>query len=179
MTGRCLAVIVLSFALAACARSSCPCAPVTVTSNTPSPPLVPSSSEPGIVFRNELGTGFRLTRAVFFVDRAPQLQLEATDDKPLPREILVPGAAPAAGEHELYVLLELRGQGSGDREYLGGYRFEVKSSHSFTVQTGRPLRVEAIAWEKPAEAIEQRPAVRYVESAKGALVPPAKPCTSP
>jgi hypothetical protein len=176
MTLRCLAALVaLISALGACASSSCPCAPVTVTSITPPPP-VPSGSQPGIIFRDELGAAFQLTRAVFFLDRAPLLQLDATDDKPLPREILVPGAVPSAGEHELYILLELRGHGSGADEYLRGYRFEVKSAHRFTVVEGRPLRLEGIAWARPAQAIEQRPAIRYVESVKGVLVPPEMPC---
>jgi hypothetical protein len=50
--------------------------------------------------------------------------------------------------------------------YLRGYRFEVRSSHSFTVTEGKAVSLKAIAYEKGGVTtpLEQRPAVRYLES---------------
>ena len=59
--------------------------------------------------------------------------------------------------------------------YLRGYRFEVKSSHSFTVTEGKTIQLEAVAWEKGGVTtpLEQRPTIRYVEKIKGAGGPAA------
>jgi hypothetical protein len=55
--------------------------------------------------------------------------------------------------------------------YLRGYKFEVKSSHAFTVTEGKAIELEVIAWEKGGVTtpLEQRPAVRYVEKIKSGL----------
>jgi hypothetical protein len=63
-------------------------------------------------------------------------------------------------------MLELRGHGYGVFSYLRGYRFEVRSSHSFTVTEGKAVTLRAIAYEKGGVTtpLEQRPAVRYIEN---------------
>ncbi|PIE05298.1 MAG: hypothetical protein CSA75_05495 [Sorangium cellulosum] len=50
--------------------------------------------------------------------------------------------------------------------YLRGYKFEVRSSHSFTVTEGKSIKLRAIAHEKGGVTtpLEQRPAVRYLEN---------------
>jgi hypothetical protein len=56
--------------------------------------------------------------------------------------------------------------------YLRGYKFEVKSSHSFTITEGKTVELEAVAWEKGGVTtpLEQRPAVRYTEKIRSGTV---------
>jgi hypothetical protein len=147
-------------ALAACAtHSPPPCAPV-----RPSQTQIGAPPLHEVVFRNELTSWLRLTRAHFSLDGVVVFNAQSSETRSLPCEIsLVAGALPP-GDHVLQVLLQLRGHGEGPLSYLRGYRFEVKSSHSFTVKENQAFRLEAIAWEKGTTQtpLEQRPAIRYV-----------------
>jgi len=118
-------------------------------------------------FQNEMSGAFRLTRAVFVLDGAVQYSRD-DDTGALAAQKSIPvyeGSIPP-GDHTLQVVLELRGHGYGVFSYLRGYKFEVRSSHSFTVTDGKAVTLRAIAYEKGGVTtpLEQRPAVRYVES---------------
>jgi hypothetical protein len=88
------------------------------------------------------------------------------------------------------VLVNLQGNGYGVFSYLRGYKFEVRSSHSFTAVEGKTINLDAVSYEKGGVTtpLEERPAVRYSEkiasgisdaapaSAPGAAAPaPAAP----
>ncbi|MEM9691107.1 MAG: hypothetical protein AAGA56_01055, partial [Myxococcota bacterium] len=68
-----------------------------------------------------------------------------------------------------------QGNGYGVFSYLRGYRFEVRSSHSFTAVEGKTTRLRILAYEKGGVTtpIEERPAVRYLEKVIQGLVDPA------
>lgn len=126
-----------------------------------------AGSRAGIVFENTMSGAFRLTRAVFVLDGAVQYN-KNDDTGALAEQTNIPiyrGSIPP-GDHTLQVMLEFRGHGYGVFSYLRGYRFEVRSSHSFTVTEGKAIKLRAIAYEKGGVTtpLEQRPAVRYVES---------------
>lgn len=119
-----------------------------------------------IAFDNKMSGAFRLTRAVFVLDGAVQFN-RADDSGALAEQKTIPiyrGSMPP-GDHTLQVLLEFRGHGFGVFSYLKGYRFEVRSSHSFTIPQGKSLALQVVAYEKGGvtTALEQRPAVRYSE----------------
>ena len=119
-----------------------------------------------IRFTNDMSTAFKLNRALFVLDGAVQYNKQ-DDTGALAEQKQIPifsGSIPP-GDHTLQVMLQLRGHGYGVFSYLRGYKFEVKSSHSFTVTEGKSIELEAIAWEKGGVTtpLEQRPAVRYVE----------------
>jgi hypothetical protein len=122
-----------------------------------------------IRFKDEMSSAFRLTRALFVLDGA--VQYNTTDDTgTLASQPMIPifsGPIPP-GDHTLQVLIQLRGHGYGVFSYLRGYKFEVKSSHAFTVSEGKTIDLEAVAWEKGGVTtpLEQRPAVRYVEKVR-------------
>jgi len=125
-----------------------------------------------IHFKNEMSNAFRLTRALFVLDGAVQYNKE-DDTGALAAQPEIPifsGTIPP-GDHTLQVLVQLRGHGYGVFSYLRGYKFEVKSSHAFTVTEGKAIDLEVIAWEKGGVTtpLEQRPAVRYVEKIRSGL----------
>ncbi len=124
-----------------------------------------------IVFTNDLSSAFRLVRALFVLDGAVQYNKQ-DDTGALAEQKSIPifsGSIPP-GDHTLQVLIKLQGYGYGVFSYLRGYKFEFKSTHSFTVAEGKTMRVEAVAWEKGGVTtpLEQRPAIRYVEKFAGA-----------
>jgi len=136
-----------------------------------------SGSEPGIVFRSEMSNSFQVTRVLIVLDHRVLYHREAKGGRALPPVPFLPIATPTPGEHELQVLTQLRGHGEGDASYLDGYKFEVKSSHRFTVKENKAIRIEVIAWERGDQGtpFEQRPAVRFIEALAPLPVPSPEP----
>jgi hypothetical protein len=129
-----------------------------------------------ITFKNDLSGAFRLTGAVFVLDGAVQYNRQDDSEAGLlsnQKEIPIFSGSIPPGDHTLQVLLQLRGHGYGVFSYLRGYRFEVKSDHSFTITEGKTIDLEIVAFEKGGVTtpLEQRPAVRYVEKIKTGLQP--------
>ncbi len=122
-----------------------------------------------VVFINDLSGTFRVTQALFVLDGA--VQYNKQDDTGLlasQKEIPIFSGSIPPGDHTLQILLKLRGHGYGVFSYLRSYQFEVRNSHSFTVTEGKTVELKAVAFEQGdvTTAIEQRPAVRYVQKIK-------------
>jgi hypothetical protein len=127
-----------------------------------------------ITFKNDMSAAFRLTRALVVLDGAVQYnKQDDTGQLAAQKEIPIFSGSIPPGDHTLQVLLQLRGHGYGVFSYLRGYRFEVKSDHSFTITEGKTIDLEIVAFEKGGVTtpLEQRPAVRYVEKIKTGLQP--------
>lgn len=119
-----------------------------------------------VKFTNDMSSVFRLSRALFVLDGAVQYnKQDDTGALAAQKEIPIFSGSVPPGDHTLQVLLQFQGYGYGVFSYLRGYRFEVKSSHSFTVTEGKTMELETIAYEKGGVTtpVEQRPAVRFVE----------------
>lgn len=125
-----------------------------------------------IRFSNELSDAFRVTRLLFVVDGA--VQYNKTDQSgALSEQEQIPifnGTIPP-GDHSMQVLVNLQGHGYGVFSYLRGYRFEVRSSHSFTAVDGKTMNLDAVAYEKGGVTtpLEERPAIRYREKVSTGL----------
>jgi hypothetical protein len=81
-------------------------------------------------------------------------------------------------------LLNFQGNGYGVFTYLRGYKFEVKSSHSFTAVEGKTLTLAATALEKGGVTtpLEQRPGIEWqekVQSIGSAAPTPGAPAGAP
>jgi hypothetical protein len=125
-----------------------------------------AGSRAEVEFKNEMSSAFLLTRALFVIDG--QIQYNRTDDsgaladqKDIP---IYTGSVPP-GDHTIQVGLTFQGNGFGVFSYLRGYKFEVKSSHSFTAIEGKALTVTATAYEKGGVTtpLEQRPTIDWHE----------------
>ncbi len=119
-----------------------------------------------VLFENEMSSAFRLVRGLVVMDGAVQYNRQddtgaLSDQKQIP---IFSGSIPP-GDHTLQVLLNYQGNGFGVFTYLRGYKFEVKSSHSFTVAEGKTITVTAIGLEKGGVTtpLEQRPAIDWRE----------------
>lgn len=127
-----------------------------------------------ITFKNDLSSAFRVTGATFVLDGA--VQYNKTDESEnsalaAQKEIPVFSGSIPPGDHTLQVVLRLRGHGYGVFSYLRGYKFQVPSSHTFTITEGKTLKLDVIAWEKGdvTTALEQRPSIRYVENLRAGV----------
>ena len=125
-----------------------------------------AGSRAEVLFKNEMSSAFRLTRALFIVDGAVQYNRQdesgqLADQKEIP---IFSGSIPP-GDHTVQVVLNFQGNGYGVFTYLKGYKFEVKSAHSFTSVEGKTLTLTATALEKGGvtTSLEQRPSVDWNE----------------
>lgn len=125
-----------------------------------------------ITFINDMSSAFRMTQALFVLDGAVQYnKQDETGVLAGQKEIPIFSGSIPPGDHTLQVLVKLRGHGYGVFSYLQGYRFEIRSSHSFTITEGKTIELKAIAFEKGdvTTPIEQRPAVRYHKNVRTGL----------
>jgi hypothetical protein len=125
-----------------------------------------SGSRAEVTFKNEMSSAFRLTRALFVVDGAVQYNRQdetgaLADQKEIP---IFSGSIPP-GDHTVQVILNFQGNGYGVFTYLRGYKFEVKSAHSFTAIEGKTISIVATALEKGGVTtpLEQRPTIEWGE----------------
>jgi hypothetical protein len=125
-----------------------------------------AGSRAEVAYHNEMSGAFLLTRALFVVDGQIQYNRQdesgaLADQKDIP---VFTGSVPP-GDHTIQVSLTFQGNGFGVFSYLRGYKFEVKSSHSFTALEGKMLSVTATSFEKGGATtpLEQRPTVEWNE----------------
>ena len=135
-----------------------------------------SGSRAVVRFENKFSNLFELTRLTVVLDGAVQYN-KSDRSGALAEQTVIPifnGSIPP-GDHTLQVLVNLQGNGFGVFSYMRGYRFEVRSSHSFTAVEGKTMRLRVIAYEKGGvdTALEERPAVRYMEKVVSGLVDPS------
>jgi len=119
-----------------------------------------------VVFENDMSSAFRLKRLVALYDGAPlATKTDETDQIGDQKEIPLYAELVQPGDHTLQVLIEYQGNGYGIFSYLKGYKFEVRSSRSFTAIEGKTIQLRVIGYEQggPTTPLEERPAVRYVE----------------
>ncbi len=137
-----------------------------------------AGSRAEVAFHNEMSGAFLLTRALFVMDG--QIQYNRQDESGAladQKEIPVFTGSVPPGDHTIQVSLTFQGNGFGVFSYLRGYKFEVKSSHSFTALEGKMLSVTATSFEKGGATtpLEQRPTVEWNEK----IQPLSASATSP
>lgn len=135
-----------------------------------------------VQFKNEMSSAFLLTRAVVVVDG--QVQYSRQDDSGAlaeQKEIPIYSGSMPAADHTISVALTFQGNGYGVFSYLRGYKFEVKSSHSFTAADGKAMTIVATAYEKGGVTtpLEQRPAIQWQEKAQGLASTPVAASSAP
>lgn len=116
---------------------------------------------------NRLGGGYALEGVQYFLDgksvfsrnEGTQRAGGGLDDA---REFKVLEQAVTPGDHELQVVLMLRGQGYRLFSYLREYQFQVQSSFDFDVEPGVTQVIRATAASRGGlRSYDQRPTVRY------------------
>jgi len=144
-----------------------------------------AGSRSEVQFKNEMSSAFLLIRALFVIDGQAQYNRQddygaLADQKEIP---IFSGSMPP-GDHTIQIALTFQGNGFGVFSYLRGYKFDLKSSHSFTAIEGKSLTITATAFEKGGVTtpLDQRPAVEWHEKLQPLMVgaaPSGKPGAAP
>ncbi len=117
-----------------------------------------------ITHKNEMGSSFRLIRLVYAVDGA-QIYSKGDDSGALDekREFEIFNGSIVPGNHTVSVQMVFRGHGYGIFSYLKGYKFTVRSSHTFTAGEGRQTGITVRAYEKGniTTELKDRPAIKF------------------
>jgi hypothetical protein len=117
-----------------------------------------------VMFKNEMGSAFKLTRAVFAVDGV-QVKALADESGKLNEadKFEVFNGAIVPGPHTLMVMLVYQGSGFGVFNYFKGYKFTVRSSHTFTAGEGKLTEITIRGFEKGniTTPLAERPAVDF------------------
>ena len=121
-------------------------------------------AQASVVHKNKMGSSFRLTKLVYAIDGAQVFA--RTDDaaeslyKTKTFDILNGPIAP--GSHTISIVATYRGHGYGVFKYLDKYTYNAKSSHTFTVDEGKTVRVDCDGYEKggPNTPMEKRAEIK-------------------
>jgi len=127
---------------------------------------ITAASGMDLVFVNEMSSSFHLTRLVVLYDGSPlATKTDEHDGIASKKEIPIFVDLVQSGDHTIQVLVEYRGNGHGIFSYLDGYKFEVRSSRSFTALPGKTMSLRIVGYNQggPLTPIEEQPAIRFVE----------------
>lgn len=119
-----------------------------------------------IKFSNEISTAWKISKLLVVLDGS--VQYSKTEQQGMIAEAgevpVFTGTIPP-GAHTVQVLVNLTGTGFGVFSYLKGYKFEIRSDHSFTSLEGKTTNLQVVSFEKGGATarFEERPAVRYGE----------------
>ncbi len=135
-----------------------------------------------IVHRNEMGSLYLPVRYVYALDGA-EIFARSDDSGKLgsQKEIEIFNGSIVPGNHTLSVQMYYQGNAYGVFQYLKGYKFIAKSSHTFTATEGKQLTVKVVGYEKGNPVTtdpKDRPAVDFRETVladKEAVVPQQQP----
>ena len=112
--------------------------------------------------KNEMGSSFKLIKAAFALDG---VQIAATSDAALAdlQEFDVYNGAIQPGSHTLSVALQYQGNGFGVFSYLKGYKFNVKSSHTFVAGESKTTNITVVGYEKGniTTKLSDKPAIEF------------------
>src|SRR5262245_34874424 len=112
--------------------------------------------------KNEMGSSFKLVKAAFALDG---VQIAAKSEGNLAdiQEFDVYNGAIQPGSHTLSVALVYQGNGFGVFSYLKGYKFNVKSSHTFVAGESKTTNITVVGYEKGniTTQLSDKPAIDF------------------
>ena len=114
--------------------------------------------------KNEMGSSFRLVKAAYALDGV-QIYSKSDDTGRLAEmgEFEIYNGAIQPGSHTLTVVLQYQGNGFGVFSYLKGYKFNVKSSHTFVAGESKTTNISVVGFEKGniTTQLSDKPAVDF------------------
>ena len=114
--------------------------------------------------KNEMGSSFRLVKAAYALDGV-QIYAKADDSGALAemQDFDIYNGAIQPGSHTLSVALIYQGNGFGVFSYLKGYKFNVKSSHTFVAGDSKTTNITVVGYEKGniTTQLSDKPAVDF------------------
>ena len=121
-----------------------------------------------ITHLNKMGGSFRMSRLVYALDGQQIFSRIDEDSSKLNdlKSVEIFSGPIAPGNHTISVLVEYHGNGYGVFAYLKGYKFTVRSSHTFTASEGKETQINVEGFEKGGitAQLKDRPAVDFKEN---------------
>jgi hypothetical protein len=112
--------------------------------------------------KNEMGSSFKLIKAAFALDGV-QIAAKSEGNLAELQEFDVYNGAIQPGSHTLSVALQYQGNGFGVFSYLKGYKFNVKSSHTFVAGESKSTNITVVGYEKGniTTQLSDKPAIDF------------------
>ena len=114
--------------------------------------------------KNEMGSSFRLVKAAYALDGV-QIYSKSDDTGALAdmQDFDIYNGAIQPGSHTLSVALTYQGNGFGVFSYLKGYKFNVKSSHTFVAGESKSTNITVVGYEKGniTTQLSDKPAIDF------------------
>jgi hypothetical protein len=114
--------------------------------------------------KNEMGSSFRLIKASYALDGVG-IYSKSDESGRLAEmtEFDVYNGAIQPGSHTLSVVMQYQGNGFGVFSYLKGYKFNVKSSHTFVAGEAKTTSISVVGYEKGniTTSMNERPQVDF------------------
>lgn len=121
-----------------------------------------------ITHLNKMGGSFRMSRLIYALDGQQIFSRIDEDTSKLNdlKSVEIFSGPIAPGNHTISVLIEYHGNGYGVFAYLKGYKFTVRSSHTFTASEGKETQINVEGLEKGGitTQLKDRPAVDFKEN---------------
>jgi hypothetical protein len=114
--------------------------------------------------KNEMGSSFRLIRATYALDGVQIFgKSDETGRLAEMTEFDIYNGAIQPGSHTLMVMMVYQGNGFGVFSYLKGYKFTVRSSHTFVAGEAKTTAITVVGYEKGniTTNLQDRPAVDF------------------
>jgi hypothetical protein len=114
--------------------------------------------------KNEMGSSFKLVKAAYALDGV-QIFAKSDETGALAEmtDFDIYNGAIQPGSHTLSVALTYQGNGFGVFSYLKGYKFQVKSSHTFVAGDSKTTNITVVGYEKGniTTQLSDKPAVDF------------------
>ncbi len=114
--------------------------------------------------KNEMGSSFRMVKAAYALDGV-QIFAKSDDTGALAdmQDFDIYNGAIQPGSHTLSVALTYQGNGFGVFSYLKGYKFNVKSSHTFVAGDSKTTNITVVGYEKGniTTQLSDKPAIDF------------------
>ena len=123
-----------------------------------------AGAEARLVHGNEMGSSFSLEKVIYSLDGTPIFsKVDADGDLDGAQELEIFDGPIVPGNHTISVVMVYRGNGFGIFSYLRGYVFTLRSSHTFTAEEGKQVKVKVTGYEKGGliTDLKDRPDIRF------------------
>jgi len=122
-------------------------------------------SQATLIHQNKMGSQFRLIKLVYAIDGAQVFTRsdDAAESLYKTKTFDILNGPIAPGSHTISVVAVYRGHGLGPFKYMDKYTFTAQGSHTFTVDEGKTVKVDAVGYEKggPNTPTEKKPDIKF------------------
>jgi hypothetical protein len=135
-----------------------------------------ASARTTVKLENQLSRAFVVTHVLVLLDGAVLVnKFDRGGDLADQVEIPVYDGLVQPGDHTVQVLVDMQGNGSRGFPYFKAFKYQVRSTHSFTVVDDKTLKLDVVVYDKgnTTTPFEERPAVRFGEAVVSGISPSA------